>query len=70
MKHNFPKNLRYYRRKAGMTQTMLGDRLGITHQAVCNYEKGDRDCTIDMLVEISEILNVSVEELLFRGVIK
>ena len=64
MKNNFGTNLRYLRIQQNMTQTDLGNILNVTHQTVSNYERNSRICELDTLIIISEIFNVSIDELL------
>lgn len=64
MKNYFGKNLRYLRISSNMTQTDLGDILHVSHQTVSNYERNSRICELDTLIIISEIFNVSIDELL------
>ena len=52
------------RRAKGMTQMALADALGISYQAVSSWENGRTMPDISKLPEISEILDISVDELL------
>lgn len=52
------------RRAKGMTQMALADALGISYQAVSSWENGRTMPDISKLPEISEILGISVDELL------
>ena len=52
------------RKKANMTQVELADRLGISFQAVSNWERGNSMPDISKLPELAEILDVSLDELL------
>jgi transcriptional regulator with XRE-family HTH domain len=45
----------------GMSQTQLGDALGITFQQVQKYEKGVNRVGASRLVKISEVLKTSVQ---------
>ena len=64
MKNYFGQNIKYLRKKNNMTQTDLGELLHLTHQAVSNYEKGKRYCDIDVIISVSEIFEISIDELL------
>ena len=64
MKNFFGTNLNYLRKINNMTQTTLANKLGITHQTISNYENGNRYCDLDMLIQISELFNVSIDDLL------
>jgi transcriptional regulator with XRE-family HTH domain len=56
--------VREWRRKLGMSQTKLADRLGITFQQVQKYENGKDRISIGRLSSIAEILCVSMTFLL------
>ncbi|MBO0530365.1 MULTISPECIES: helix-turn-helix domain-containing protein [Clostridium] len=62
----FGDRLKELREEKGMTQEQLGKLLNITKQAVYSYEKGDNEPTIDALVKIADIFNVSLDYLLGR----
>lgn len=61
MNHN---RLAEMRKRAGLTQQQLADRLGVTQQSVWYYENGRREMKSSMLVAMSEALGCSVSELL------
>lgn len=52
------------RKKKGMTQKELADRLGITNKAVSKWETGQGLPDIGVLLELSEVLDISVEAIL------
>lgn len=52
------------RKEKNMTQMELADRLGISFQAVSNWERGNSMPDIAKLPELAEIFEVSVDELL------
>ena len=64
MKNYFGKNLRYLRVSNNMTQTDLAVKLNVSHQAVSNYERGQRSCNLDFLILLSELFDVSIDDLL------
>lgn len=64
MKNYFGKNLRYLRASNNMTQTDLAAKLNVSHQAVSNYERGQRSCNLDSLILLSELFDVSIDDLL------
>lgn len=49
------KNLRI---ASGLTQAQVADRLGITYQAVSNYERGKNSIETDLLFSMCDIFNV------------
>lgn len=56
--------IQVYRKRAGLTQEMLAEKLGVTQPAVSKWESGDRKPDIFMLKKISTILNCTTDELL------
>lgn len=52
------------RKKQNMTQMELADRLNISFQAVSNWERGISMPDISKLSELSEILHITVDELI------
>lgn len=52
------------RRAQGMTQEMLGEQLGVTNKTVSRWENGTYMPDIDKLLALSEVLHISVNELL------
>ena len=52
------------RRKCGYTQYELGKLVGVSDKAVSKWENGTAKPSFDILISLSEILNISVEELL------
>jgi transcriptional regulator with XRE-family HTH domain len=55
------RRIRLRRTEIGMSQTQLGDELGITFQQVQKYEKGVNRVGASRLVKISEVLQTSVQ---------
>jgi len=60
------RNIRLYRLAKGLSQTDLGNKVGITFQQIQKYEKGVNRVGSGRLFEISRVLGVSVL-LLFEG---
>jgi len=55
--------IRQKRTLLGMSQDVLGKKLGVTFQQVQKYEKGSNQVTFPRLVEIAAALGTSVTEL-------
>ncbi len=53
--------VRLRRKLLGMTQTGLGDALGLTFQQVLKYEKGANRISASRLFDLSRVLDVSIE---------
>lgn len=61
---NFSKKLRDLRKKKGLTQQELSDRLGISRSAVSMYEREDREPDFETLEAIADFFNVDMNYLL------
>ena len=57
-------NLRILRKSKGFTQSELGSKIGVTQQAVQQYEKGYMTLSIVLLVEISNVLECTPNDIL------
>ncbi|MDE7230493.1 MAG: helix-turn-helix domain-containing protein, partial [Oscillospiraceae bacterium] len=57
-----------YRKKAGLTQEQLAERLGVTRQAVSRWESDAAYPETDKIVRMAQILEVSCDYLLQDGV--
>ena len=62
----FSENLRKFRKKMNLTQQSLGDLIGYTEKAVSKWESGASVPPIETLILLSDILNVSLDELVSR----
>lgn len=63
-KEDIAARLRQARLSAGKTQKEVADCLGITYQAVSNYERGKTKVESDVLIKLSRIYGISVPALL------
>ncbi|WP_440837711.1 helix-turn-helix domain-containing protein [Paenibacillus sp. 22594] len=61
------RNIVRLRGAAGLTQMGLADKLGISYQAVSNWERGTSMPDISKLPELAEIFNVGIDEILGEG---
>lgn len=64
MKLTIGENIRNFRKKNDLTQEAFADRLGVTYQSVSRWENGTTYPDLELLPAISEILSVTVDELL------
>lgn len=56
--------LRELRVSRGLNQIEFGEKLNVTKQSVSNWENGNIQPSIDMLIKIAEIYSVSTDYLL------
>ena len=61
---NMGEKIQQLRKKEGLSQEALAERLGLSRQAVSKWESGTAIPSIDNLVELSKIFAVTVGELL------
>lgn len=59
------KNIKKFRENKKLTQDELAEKLNVTRQAVSNWETEKTQPDIDTLQKIAQILEVSVEELIY-----
>ena len=62
----FNKRLRATRMKCHLTQQTMADKLEISLNAYQKYEQAERSPSLDCLVKIADILDVSTDYLLCR----
>ncbi len=55
--------IKKYRKNAEMTQTELAEKLYTTRQTVSKWEQGTIEPNIDMLIQLAQLFDVSVDEL-------
>ena len=60
----FGAKLKTLRKASGLTQKQLAERLGITTSVVSYYELSERSPSPDVLIRLSQVFHVSVDELL------
>ena len=61
---NLAEKLTIQRKKSGMSQEQLAERLGITRQSVSKWEAGSSMPEISKLIALSELFQVSLDYLL------
>lgn len=64
MKTSFGVNLSTLRKRAGMSQEQLAERLVVSRQAVSNWERDLSEPDLGTIQKISELLDVQVSELM------
>lgn len=64
---SFGKNVSKLRKKNGLSQEQLGDKLNVSRQTISNWEIGETSPNLKQLKVLSEELGVSIDELLDHG---
>ena len=60
-------NLKYFRKKKGVTQGEVANYLGLTTTAYGHYETGRRQASSDTLAKLADYYEVTVDDLIGRG---
>lgn len=55
--------IRKYRKSKKITMKALGEEIGVSEQAISQYERGTRKPSLEILIKISDALNVSINDL-------
>ena len=61
---NFSHNLQQARKKLGLTQAELADKVGVRQNAISNYEQGIRYPRLDELEHIAKALKTTPARLI------
>ena len=64
----FCDNLKNARKEMEYTQKQVADKLGVVESCYANWEQGRTEPNIAMLRQISELLKVSVDDLLKKEI--
>lgn len=64
IRERFGRNVREIRRRAGLTQARLAERIGVDRAHVSSMERGHQNVTLLTLWHVSQALNVEPAELL------
>ncbi len=60
----FGKRLKELRKKLGLTQQELGNKINVTKVSVCCYENGTRTPSLETLLDIANLFNVQLDYLI------
>ena len=55
--------LKQLRVKHNLTQQQLGELLGYKNNSICQIENGKRNMSIEKVVELAELFDISIDEL-------
>jgi transcriptional regulator with XRE-family HTH domain len=57
-------NIKLYRKKRGLTQTELGNKIGVTGATITRYEKGQLNPSVDKIDKIAIALDIPMAKLM------
>ena len=61
---NLGKKIFELRKKSGLSQEQLGEKINVTRQTISNWELGETSPNPEQLKALSKELNISIDELL------
>jgi transcriptional regulator with XRE-family HTH domain len=64
MENQLAKNIREHRKRLGLTQELLAERLGITLGTVSKWERGESEPDLGFIMDLAELFHVSVDALI------
>lgn len=62
----FQKNLKEQRKLCGYTQRQIAEKLGISQPSYIRYENGSSEPTLENLIKLADLFDVSADYLLGR----
>jgi bacteriophage CI repressor helix-turn-helix domain len=62
----FSERLKELRLKKGLTQTELGEKVGVKQNTFTNWENGKREPSFENLIKLADLLEVSLDWLFGR----
>lgn len=65
--NKFAERLRELRTEKEMTRKEFAEKLGVLQRNISYWELGQRECCFDMLIKISDVLDVSIDYLLGKS---
>lgn len=68
--NKFSQRLKELRLKKGLTQTELGEKVGVKQSTFTNWENGKREPSYENLVKLADLLEVSLDSLFGREQMK
>lgn len=61
---NIGENIKKYRKQKGLTQVELADMCGLSRNAICKYEKNEREPNFKIVELICSSLDISITNLI------
>ncbi len=62
-------NFRIFRKKSGLTQEEVAEKLGVTRQAVAKWERGETSPDVEFCIMLAELYGTTVDALLCNSYI-
>ena len=62
-------NFRIFRKKNGLTQEDVAEKLGVTRQAIAKWERGESSPDVEFCIKLAELYGTTVDALLCNSYI-
>ena len=62
----FAEHLQSLRKKSGVSQVALAEKIGISWRAYQTYERGEREPSLSTLIALADFYDLSLDELVCR----
>ena len=56
-------NIKHFRKRCGLTQEQLAEKLSVTRQTLAKWENGEASPTIDDCIRMADIFDITVNDL-------
>ena len=63
----FNEKLIEWRKKEGLSQEQLGNKVNVSRQTVSKWELGETTPELEKLIELSKVFNISIDKLVGKG---
>jgi len=63
-KHNLHINIKHFRLQKGLSQTQIAEKIGVSRQAISNWESGKTYPDLDNIVLLCKVYEITTDELL------
>lgn len=67
---NLRKNVRFLRKEKGYTLEQFGRIIGLTKNTISSFESGTTGISIEILIKLRDVFNVSLDDLIFKDLTK
>ncbi len=66
MFYNLNNNVKFLRKKFGMTQPYLAQKLNVGKSTLANFESGQINTSLEVLDKLHNIFDVSLDDLVYK----
>lgn len=67
MRNKFNEQLKFLRLEKNLSRVQLAEQLNVSVRLISYWENGQRECSFDMLIKISDFFEISTDYLLGKS---